>query len=72
MRLLRYIRPYWLAVCFSVILDGVVGLLDAFPRPLDRSIFDQVLNPGAPPQNITLFQRFPDFQQRCISSAIHA
>ncbi|HEV3040706.1 MAG TPA: ABC transporter ATP-binding protein [Candidatus Angelobacter sp.] len=61
-RLLRYIRPYWLQFILSVILMAVVGLLDAFRVLLIGPIFDQVLNPGAPPQNITLFQRFPGFQ----------
>ena len=61
-RLLRYIRPYSLQFILSVILMAVVGLLDAFRVLLIGPIFDQVLNPGAPPQNITLFQRFPGFQ----------
>jgi len=62
MRLLKYIRPYWLQFFLSVLLMAVVGLLDAFRVLLIGPIFDQVLNPGAPPQNITLFQRFPGFQ----------
>ena len=41
---------------------AIVGLLDAFRVLLIGPIFDQVLNPGAPPQNITLFQRFPGLQ----------
>ena len=61
-RLLKYIRPYWLQFVLSVMLMAVVGLLDAFRVLLIGPIFDQVLNPGAPPQNITLFQRFPGFQ----------
>jgi subfamily B ATP-binding cassette protein MsbA len=61
-RLLRYIRPYWLQFFLSVMLMAVVGLLDAFRVLLIGPIFDQVLNPGAPAQNITLFQRFPGFQ----------
>src|SRR5207302_10367 len=61
-RLLKYIRPYWLQFFLSVILMAIVGLLDAFRVLLIGPIFDQVLNPGAPPQNITLFQRFPGLQ----------
>jgi len=62
MRLLRYIRPYWLQFALSVILMAAVGLLDAFRVLLIGPIFDQVLHPGAPPQNIVLFERFPGFQ----------
>jgi len=61
-RLLRYIRPYSLQFFLSIILMAIVGLLDAFRVLLIGPIFDQVLNPGAPAQNITLFQRFPGFQ----------
>src|ERR1700694_1257963 len=62
MRLLRYIRRYWLQFALSVILMAVVGLVDAFRVLLIGPIFDQVLHPGAPTQNITLFERFPGFQ----------
>ncbi len=62
-RLLKYIRPYWLQFVLSVVLMAVVGLLDAFRVLLIGPIFDQVLNPGAPPQNITLFEKFPGLQR---------
>src|SRR6202012_4585590 len=54
-RLLGYVRPYWLQALSSVIFMALVGLLDAFRLLLVGPIFDRVLNPGAPERAIPLF-----------------
>lgn len=56
LRLLRYVRPYGLAVLASVILLAAVGLLDAFRLVLVRPIFDRVLVPESVSQDVLLFQ----------------
>ena len=54
-RLLWYVRPYWLQLFASVVLMAIVGLLDAFRVLLIGPIFDRVLNPGARTESIPLF-----------------
>src|SRR6266852_2045595 len=54
-RLLYYMRPYTLAALASVVLMAAVGLLDAFRVVLIGPIFDRVLNPAVPHDNIVLF-----------------
>jgi ATP-binding cassette, subfamily B, bacterial MsbA len=56
MRLLRYVRPYWLALAASVALMAIVGLLEAFRVLLIGPILDRVLNPSSHSENIVLFQ----------------
>jgi len=55
LRLLHYVRRYWLQALTSVILMAAVGLLDAFRVLLVRPIFDHVLNPGGANQPIRLY-----------------
>jgi subfamily B ATP-binding cassette protein MsbA len=55
-RLLRYIRPYWLHILASVALMAGVGLLEAFRVLLIRPIFDHVLRPGSASHEIVLFR----------------
>ncbi|MGE0405816.1 MAG: ABC transporter ATP-binding protein [Candidatus Korobacteraceae bacterium] len=55
LRLLRYVRPYWLQLVFSVVLMATVGLLDAFRVLLIGPIFDRVLNPASQTREIPLF-----------------
>ncbi len=55
LRILRYIRPYWLQVLASVVLLAAVGLLDAFRVLLVGPVFDRVLRPASQSQNIVLF-----------------
>jgi subfamily B ATP-binding cassette protein MsbA len=45
-RLLWYVRPYWLQLFVSVALFGLVGLLEAFRVAMVRPIFDHVLSSG--------------------------
>ena len=54
-RLLRYLGPYSLQAMLAVILMAAVGLLDAFRLLLVRPIFDRVLNPNMPNEQIMLF-----------------
>jgi ATP-binding cassette, subfamily B, bacterial MsbA len=54
LRLLGYVRPYWLQAIASVILMAGVGLLDAFRLLLVGPIFERVLNPKAPNVKISL------------------
>ncbi|MGA3211221.1 MAG: ABC transporter transmembrane domain-containing protein [Terriglobales bacterium] len=56
MRLLKYVRPYWLALAASVIMMAIVGLLEAFRVLLIGPILDRVLNPASHSENIVLFQ----------------
>ena len=54
-RLLRYVRPYTLAIVAAVVLMAAVGLLEAFRIVLIKPIFDQVLNPHGPRESLFLF-----------------
>jgi ATP-binding cassette, subfamily B, bacterial MsbA len=54
-RLLRYVRPYTLAILAAVVLMAAVGLLEAFRIVLVKPIFDQVLNPHGPRESLFLF-----------------
>ena len=72
MRLLGYVRPYWLQALSSVILMAGVGLLDAFRLLLVGPIFDRVLNPNAPDRTIPLFgPRFSISLQQIVPSHFH-
>jgi len=55
LRILRYVRPYSLAVLGSVILLAAVGLFDAFRVVLVKPIFDGVLKPGELRHDLLLF-----------------
>jgi subfamily B ATP-binding cassette protein MsbA len=55
-RLLRYLRAYWIQLAGSVALLALAGLLDAFRLLLIGPIFDRVLNPASQSQNIVLFR----------------
>lgn len=55
MRLLGYVRPYWLPFLLSVLLLAALGALDAFRILLLGPIIDQVLNPTSTSQGIKLF-----------------
>ena len=61
MRLLGYVRPYWLPFVVSVVSMAAVGALDAFRVLLIGPVLDKVLNPAAPTDKITLF-RIPGTQ----------
>ncbi|MBW4025786.1 MAG: ABC transporter ATP-binding protein [Acidobacteria bacterium] len=56
LRLLYYMRRYWLQAVSSVVLMALVGLFDAFRILLVRPIFDRVLSPGSAPEKITFYQ----------------
>jgi subfamily B ATP-binding cassette protein MsbA len=56
LRLLRYVRPYWLHLLASVLLMALVGLFDAFRVLLIRPIFDRVLDPTTHTGGIDLFK----------------
>ena len=73
LRLIGYVRPYWLQSISSVVLMAAVGLLDAFRVVLVGPIFDRVLNPNAPDRSIPLFgPRFPGLTlQRFVPSHFH-
>jgi subfamily B ATP-binding cassette protein MsbA len=53
-RLMWYVRPYWLQLIASVGLFSLVGLLEAFRLALLRPIFDRVLNPQTPGRSMPL------------------
>jgi subfamily B ATP-binding cassette protein MsbA len=45
LRLLHYVRPYWLQLLASVLLMAMVGLLEAFRILLVKPVFDRALAP---------------------------
>ncbi len=53
-RLMWYVRPYWLQLIASVVLFALVGLLEAFRLALIRPIFDHVLKPETPGRSMEL------------------
>jgi subfamily B ATP-binding cassette protein MsbA len=55
LRLLRYLAPYSFQAMLAVVLMAAVGLMDAFRLLLVRPIFDRVLNPNMPKEEIMLF-----------------
>ncbi|MGC2209110.1 MAG: ABC transporter ATP-binding protein [Candidatus Korobacteraceae bacterium] len=55
-RLLWYVRPYWLQLFASVALFSLVGLLEAFRLALFRPIFDRVLTPEVPGRSMALLK----------------
>ena len=62
-RLLGYVRPYSVQFFLSVLLMAVVGAMDAFRVLLIGPVFDKVLNPASPSQNLTLVNRIPGVQR---------
>ncbi len=55
-RLMWYVRPYWLQLIASVGLYSFVGLLEAFRLLLLKPIFDGVLTPDTPGNSLALFR----------------
>ena len=55
MRLLHYVRPYWLQLISSVLLMALVGFFDAFRILLIGPVFDRVLKPESQSRAIPLF-----------------
>ena len=53
LRLLHYVRRYWVQAISSVVLMALVGLMEAFRVLLVKPIFDHVLNPGTISNQIT-------------------
>jgi len=54
-RLLPFVRPYWPLLAASIVLMALVGLGNAAQALLIRPIFDQVLNPASPDQDVPIF-----------------
>ena len=74
-RLLLYVRPYALYSLVSVALMAIVGAMAAFRILLVKPIFDNVLDPDAPPGPVLVF-RIPHTDyiinlQRFIPSYFH-
>lgn len=55
-RLLLYVRPYALYSLASVVLMAIVGAMAAFRILLVKPIFDNVLDPDAPPGPVLVFR----------------
>ena len=55
LRLLAYVRPYWLPLAASVILMAAVGAMHAMIALLVGPVFDRVLNPSAADAPVHLF-----------------
>jgi ATP-binding cassette, subfamily B, bacterial MsbA len=73
MRLLGYVRPYFLPFLASVVLMAMVGALDAFRVLLIGPIFDKVLNPSAPAGKLQLIpgSRTPIYLEQFIPTTHH-
>jgi ATP-binding cassette, subfamily B, bacterial MsbA len=72
LRLLGYVKPYWVQAIASVILMAAVGLLDAFRLLLVGPIFERVLDPHAPNVKISLLgPRFSLNLQQFVPSHFH-
>ena len=56
LRLLHYVRPYWLQLIASVILMAIVGLLEAVRILLVKPIFDRALAPTPHGRGIDLMR----------------
>src|SRR5260221_13462470 len=56
LRLLHYVRPYWLQLFASVILMAMVGLFEAFRILLVSPIFDRALAPTPHGRGIDLMR----------------
>jgi subfamily B ATP-binding cassette protein MsbA len=55
-RLLTYLRPYALFSLLSVVLMAVVGAMAALRLMLIKPIFDKVLKPDSPPEDLLVVQ----------------
>jgi subfamily B ATP-binding cassette protein MsbA len=55
-RLLRYAKPYWPALAVSVALMAIAGLAHALTAVLIKPVFDRVLDPASPEQQVELFR----------------
>ena len=55
-RLMWYVRPYWLQLFASVVLFSLVGLLEAFRVALIGPIFERVLAPETPGRSMALLK----------------
>ena len=56
-RLLLYVRPYALYSLLSVALMAIVGAMAAFRLLLVKPIFDNVLSPEAPTDDLLVYSR---------------
>jgi subfamily B ATP-binding cassette protein MsbA len=61
-RLLLYVRPYALYSVASVVLMALVGAMAAFRIMLVKPIFDKVLSPDSPNNDVLVF-RIPHLEQ---------
>ena len=73
LRLVAYLRVYWLQAIAAVLLLAAAGLLDAFRILLIGPIFDNVLNPQSPGHPVDLFPatRFHIHLQYFVPSHFH-
>src|ERR1700749_4233138 len=72
LRLMGYVRPYWLQAFSSGILRAGVALLDSFRLLLVGPIFERVLSPNAPDRKILLFgPRFTISLQQIVPAHYH-
>ena len=55
LRILEFLRPYWLFTITAVLLLALVGALDAFRLILIKPIFDKVLSPFSTGRAVVLF-----------------
>ena len=55
LRILGFLRPYWLFTITAVMLLALVGALDAFRLILIKPIFDKVLSPFSTGREVVLF-----------------
>ena len=62
-RLLRYVRPYWFRLLISVMLMAAVGAFEALTALLIGPVFDRVLNPTSPSNEVMLVKSIPIWER---------
>ena len=61
--MLRYVRPYWFRLLISVMLMAAVGAFEALTALLIGPVFDRVLNPSSPSNEVLLVRSVPIWER---------
>ena len=61
--MLRYVRPYWFRLLISVMLMAAVGAFEALTALLIGPVFDRVLNPSSPSNEVMLVKSIPIWER---------
>ncbi len=61
--MLRYVRPYWFRLLISVMLMAAVGAFEALTALLIGPVFDRILNPSSPSNEVLLVRSVPIWER---------